>query len=99
MSMNPGVTAHPDASSTRSPSKCAPISMITPSLFATSATRPGAPVPSKTVPPLIAISVIDHELQQVSVGIARVHARRGRAAAPLTRDRPLFDLRPHFVQE
>ena len=44
--MKPGVTAQPDASSSRSPLRFGPISAITPSVIATSATRPGAPLPS-----------------------------------------------------
>src|SRR5689334_13633889 len=56
MSMNPGVTAQPDASSSRPPSRFGPIALITPSVMATSAARPGAPVPSKTVPPRMTMS-------------------------------------------
>src|SRR5438477_10938037 len=51
MSMKPGATAQPDASSSRSPRSFGPISRITPPVIATSAARPGAPLPSKTVPP------------------------------------------------
>src|SRR3954464_13472618 len=51
MSMKPGVTAQPDASSTRSPCRPGPIAVITPSAMATSSRRPAAPVPSYTVPP------------------------------------------------
>src|SRR5688572_6144784 len=93
MSMNPGVTAQPDASSTRSPSRFEPISVIFPSAIATSAGLPGAPVPSTTVPPRMTMSAIDHELEQVAVGIARVDAGRGGTTTTFAVDRPLFDLR------
>src|ERR1035437_166904 len=56
MSMKPGATAQPDASSSRSPRRFGPISWITPPVIATSATRPGAPLPSNPVPPRIARS-------------------------------------------
>ena len=79
----------------------APISAITPSAIATSATRPGAPLPSKTVPPRMTMSAgmsgsslsrIDHELEQVPVGVAHVHARRVEPATALARHRAFFDL-------
>src|SRR5262245_1214163 len=98
MSMKPGVTAQPDASSSRAASpRFVPIALITPSVIATSATRPGAPVPSNTVPPRTTISAaitvlrIHHELEQVAVGIAHVDARRRPAARTLARDRPFLD--------
>jgi hypothetical protein len=53
MSMKPGATAHPDASTSTVPSSFGPISSINPRVMATSAIRPGSPVPSKTVPPRI----------------------------------------------
>src|SRR5262245_33499528 len=58
MSMKPGVTAQPDASSSRRPRSFGPISRITPSAIATSAARPGAPLPSKTVPPRMTRSAV-----------------------------------------
>src|SRR5438105_12295505 len=57
MSMNPGVTAQPDASSSCLPWRLGPISVMTPSAMATSARRPGSPLPSKTVPPRMTRSV------------------------------------------
>src|ERR1700752_5209134 len=51
MSMKPGATAQPEASSSRLPRRFGLISWITPPAIATSAARPGAPLPSKTVPP------------------------------------------------
>ena len=54
--MKPGVTTHPDASSSRSPCSAVPISEMRPPVMATSARRPGAPVPSTTVPPRITMS-------------------------------------------
>src|SRR6476469_6160528 len=51
MSTKPGVTTCPSASRTRSPARPAPISLIRPSVTATSAATPGPPVPSITVPP------------------------------------------------
>src|SRR5690242_15753542 len=56
MSMKPGATTCPLASSSRSPLSPVPTSTIVPSLTATSAWTPGAPVPSITVPPLITMS-------------------------------------------
>src|SRR3954471_614749 len=105
MSMKPGATAQPDASSSTSPRRFGAISLITRSAIATSATRPGAPVPSNTVPPrrtrmsAIGVSLIDHELQQVPVGIAHVHARRRRAATALSLDRALDDLGTRLVEQ
>src|SRR5665213_2215329 len=106
MSMKPGVTAQPDASSTRSPERPAPMPTITPSEIARSATRPGAPVPSTTVPPRMTISAlicgslsrIDHELEQVPVRVADVHTRRVPPATTLARDRTLFHGRAGFVE-
>src|SRR5258705_7921812 len=54
--MKPGATAQPDASNSVSPSRPGPISWITPPAIATSATRPGAPLPSTTVPPRMTMS-------------------------------------------
>src|SRR5580704_16533519 len=54
--MNPGATTQPEASSSRSPCRSGPISWISPAVIATSATRPGPPLPSTTVPPRIARS-------------------------------------------
>ena len=53
LSMNPGVTTAPPASSSVSPSTAndGPTSTITPSRTRTSATTGAAPVPSTTVPP------------------------------------------------
>src|SRR5579863_10028683 len=56
MSMNPGATTWPDASSERRPERPVPTSTIRPSATATSARRPGAPVPSTTVPPRMTMS-------------------------------------------
>src|SRR5450631_1801355 len=53
MSMNPGVTTWPEASSSRWPDRPGPISAIRSPSIARSAGRPGAPVPSMTVPPRI----------------------------------------------
>src|SRR5512145_3317659 len=58
MSMKPGATAQPDASSSRLPRSFGPISRITPPAIPTSAARPGAPLPSKTVPPRMTMSAI-----------------------------------------
>src|SRR5947207_14874911 len=69
--MKPGATAQPDASSSRSPTRFCPISWITPSAIATSATRPGAPLPSTTAPPRMTMSagiptsLQSHELPQL----------------------------------
>ena len=54
--MKPGVTTHPDASSSRPPSRPVPIPESRPSVTATSAARPEVPVPSITVPPRITMS-------------------------------------------
>src|SRR5437879_1874087 len=100
MSMNPGATAQPDASSSRLPRRVGPISAITPSAMVTSAARPGPPVPSKTVPPRMTRSAaIDHELEQVPVGVAHVHARRRGAPATVPQHRALLDLGPHLAEE
>src|SRR5262245_58126988 len=56
MSMKPGATAQPVASSSRSPRSPGAILRITPPAIATSAARPGAPLPSNPVPPRITIS-------------------------------------------
>src|SRR5437660_8940305 len=102
MSMKPGVTAQPDASSSCSPRRFGPISRITPPSMATSAGWPGAPPPSKTVPPLTTMSAgiwtsfstlgwIDHEFQKVPVGVAHVHARCVGATTALSCDWALDD--------
>src|SRR5438874_1366896 len=57
MSMNPGATMQPDASNSVPPCTFGAISWITPSEIATSATCPGAPPPSTTVPPRMTMSV------------------------------------------
>ena len=54
----PGATTCPAASSSRRPLSPSPISLIVSPLIATSARRPGAPVPSTTVPPRITKSFI-----------------------------------------
>src|SRR5205809_3071824 len=51
MSMNPGATSCPPASSSRLPRRPGPASAMWPSLMATSASNGGAPVPSTTRPP------------------------------------------------
>src|SRR5450631_3078604 len=105
--MKPGVTAQPEASTTRAPSRLVPIWVITPSAIATSAARPGAPLPSNTVPPRTTmsagirtlLSAVDHELQKVPVGIAHIHARRVRATTAFSRYRTLDDLGARRVQQ
>src|SRR5437870_4666784 len=100
MSMNPGVTAQPDASSSRSPRRLGAISVMTPSEMATSALRPAAPLPSKTVPPRMTRSaVIGHELHEVAVGITDVHARAIGPATAVPSHRSLFDRCPYVVEE
>ena len=49
--MKPGATTWPDASSSRAPVEPVPMPLMRPPATATSARRPGAPVPSTTVPP------------------------------------------------
>src|SRR5436190_6347893 len=56
MSMKPGATMFPPASSARRPSSPSPMSETTPSVSAISAVRAGAPVPSTTEPPRITMS-------------------------------------------
>src|SRR5215211_3895207 len=89
MSMKPGVTAQPDASSSRSPRRFGPISWITPSAIATSAARPGVPLPSKTVPPRITTSAIattsEHDLHLIR--------RRAGDRPPVDRNHDPGDLR------
>src|SRR5207253_6561608 len=51
MSMKPGATSWPAASSSRLPRRPGPTSAMRPSLMATSASNEGAPVPSTTRPP------------------------------------------------
>src|ERR1700722_18811425 len=81
MSMKPGVTAHPDASSSRAPSRFGPISRITLPAIATSATRPAEPVPSKTVPPRTTRSCIcDSRLRFALRGGAEILDRTRRSA-------------------
>src|SRR5688572_26521443 len=53
MSMKPGATMWPVASSSRSPRSPSPIATTLPPEMATSARTPGAPVPSTTVPPFM----------------------------------------------
>src|SRR5215212_6468798 len=74
MSMNPGATTQPVASSSSSPRRFGPISVMTAPVIATSVRTPGAPLPSTTVPPRMTMSAIAHELQEIPVGIAYVHA-------------------------
>jgi hypothetical protein len=57
MSTKPGATTLPSASIVRVAfSSMSPIYAIRPSLIPTSAIRPGAPVPSTTVPPRMIVS-------------------------------------------
>ena len=57
MSTNPGATIFPSASMVRVAwSSSSPIAAMRPSLMPTSARRPGAPVPSTTVPPRMIVS-------------------------------------------
>src|SRR5947208_7508679 len=86
MSMKPGVTAQPDASSSRSPLRFAPISVMTPSEMATSARRPGRPAPSKTVPPRMTRSVEMWESAAIEVESRAVV--RGDLAPVLIRECP-----------
>src|SRR5262245_4905008 len=58
MSMKPGATTQPSASSVSPPVKPSPISTIRSFSRATSARTPGAPVPSTTVPPRITIRAV-----------------------------------------
>src|SRR5262245_47854564 len=60
MSTKPGLTTWPPASSSRAPlaGMWSSTALITPSVTATSACRPGAPVPSMTVPPRITTSAM-----------------------------------------
>src|SRR5512133_2564510 len=58
MSMNPGATTCPAASSVRLPSRSSPISVIRSPVTATSARRPGVPEPSITVPPRMIRSAV-----------------------------------------
>src|SRR5579864_122574 len=112
MSMKPGATAQPDASSSCVPCRLEPMSPITPSTIATSATRPGAPVPSKTVPPRMTTSAdmpgllwvlgllwVGDELEQVAVRVAHVDARAGGLATALPLGRAFDDLDPGAVEE
>src|SRR5262245_4963711 len=93
--MKPGETPQSVARTSR-----APRSAIFPSAIATSAARPGAPLPSTTVPPRTTMSGgIDHELEQVAVRVAHVHARRFGPAAALPLDGAFLDLRARPVQE
>src|SRR5262245_50716646 len=98
MSMKPGVTAQPDASISRAPRRFAPISLMTPPSIATSVTRPGAPVPSYTVPPLMTTSAIDHELQEVAIRIAHVRTHCAFPAPTNSFDRAFFDGNANFIE-
>src|ERR1700752_5106432 len=70
MSTNPGVTRAPSASivSRAVPLTC-PTSVTNPSVIATSAVRPGSPVPSTTVPPLITRSCMCVELLEEGLDV------------------------------
>src|SRR5207244_505819 len=86
MSMNPGAMTRSFASMTRAPSfaRSAPTAAMRPRSIATSARRPGAPVPSITVAPRIKRSV--------TTGAARVPGRAPRVgiyAFPLVEDRAI----------
>ena len=69
--------------------------------------RPGAPVPSTTVPPRMTtsagismlLSVIDHELQQVLIRVADVHARCGRSTSTLALHGPLDDVDADIIEQ
>src|SRR3954453_21205070 len=67
MSMKPGDTTQPSASTVTSPFRPVPTSVMWPSLTATSARRPGAPVPSTTVPPRITVVWLIPDLLDVLV--------------------------------
>ena len=76
MSMKPGATMHPAASTTRaaSPGRAGATATTRSPRSPTSACRPGPPVPSRTVPPRISQS------NAMARGSARPAARGGRQA-------------------
>src|SRR5262245_46624206 len=83
MSMNPGATTAPDASSSRSASTDGPIATTRPPETPTSARTPGAPVPSTTVPPRMASSaVMTRSCLEEQLGLLR---RRPGGGAPVDR--------------
>src|SRR5438094_124655 len=84
MSMKPGDTTAPLASSSRSPPRFGPISAMWPSSITTSARRPGAPVPSTTLPPRIANRVMSHPSRDVHTTVT-VDAPRGKLDASVPR--------------
>src|SRR4051795_4922270 len=98
MSMKPGATTQPDASSSCSPRRSGPISRMTPSVTATSATRPGAPLPSTTVPPRMTISAdITGSLQLHQV--AQLAHRWPRRGAAVDRQHDPRDLRRALARQ
>src|SRR5215831_9798177 len=110
MSMKPGATTQSEASSSRSPRRSGRISVTTPPAIATSAARPGAPLPSTTVPPRMTMSAgtrpallilgrIDHELEQVPVRVPHVHARSLGTTATVAFHRALLDLGARPAEE
>ena len=101
--MKPGATAQPDASSSRSPRRFGPISRIDAvgDRDVGDATGRAAAVEDRSAADddvsrhLSSLSRIDHELEQVAVGVAHVHARRvgaggrpARATGPSTISAP-----------
>src|SRR5919201_2274848 len=58
MSMKPGATTCPPASRVRLPSRLSPTALMRSPVTATSARRPGAPLPSSTVPPRMTRSAV-----------------------------------------
>src|SRR5262245_41047623 len=95
MSMNPGVTAHPLASSSRPPRSPGPISRITPSTIRTSASNPDAPVPSTTVPPRTTISAVI----SAPLDVAHPDGRRSGGGAAVDRQDHAGDLRRTVARE
>src|SRR5437763_3193436 len=100
MSMKPDDAAQPEASSSRSPRRFGPISVITPDETATSARRPTFPVPSSTVPPRMTRSAaIGDELQEIAVRVTDIEAASMGAAAPVSRPRALDHFRPGIPEQ
>src|SRR5580700_5828287 len=75
MSTKPGLTTWPDASNSRAPDRPGPIPLIRPPVTATSASRPGPPVPSITVPPRMTMSALMHLSSQPPYESARARCR------------------------